>query len=75
MRIDKEEVGVTPLLLLGRTPGEDFKIELKLEGYKKGRKRVKWKDKDRLEIKVKLQSESAESEASSDEKTEEKETK
>lgn len=75
VRIDKEEVGVTPLLLLGRTPGEDFKIELKLEGYKKGRKRVKWKDKDRLEIKVKLQSESAESEASSDEKTEEKETK
>ena len=48
MQIDKEEVGVTPLLLLGRTPGEDFKIELKLEGYKKGRKRVKWKDKDRL---------------------------
>ena len=58
--LDKQEVGVTPLILLDRTIGEDFKIELKLEGYKKGRKRVKWKDKDRLDIKVKLQSESDE---------------
>jgi serine/threonine protein kinase len=62
--IDKAEIGVTPLLLTSRPPGEDFKIELKLDGYKKGRKRVKWRDKDRLEIKVKLQSEAEE--ASSD---------
>jgi hypothetical protein len=54
--IDKEEIGVTPLLLLDRTPGEDFKIELLLDGYKKGRKRVHWRDKDRLDVKVKLQS-------------------
>ena len=58
--IDKAEIGVTPLILTGRPPGEDFKIELKLDGYKKGRKRVKWRDKDRLEIKVKLQSEAEE---------------
>ena len=62
--IDKAEIGVTPLILTSRPPGEDFKIELKLDGYKKGRKRVKWRDKDRLEIKVKLQSEAEE--ASSD---------
>lgn len=54
--IDKEEIGVTPLLLLDRTPGEDFKIELLLDGYKKGRKRIHWRDKDRLDVKVKLQS-------------------
>ena len=52
---DKQEIGVTPLLL-DRPPGEDFKIELLLDGYKKGRKRVKWREKDRLEIKVKLRS-------------------
>ena len=58
--LDKEEIGVTPLILTERTPGEDFKVELKLEGFKKARKRIKWKDKDRLDIKVKLQSEAVE---------------
>ncbi len=74
--IDKQEVGVTPLLLLDRTPGEDFKIELKLDGYKKGRKRVKWKEKDRLEIKVKLHSETEEADSAdtSDEKQTDKES-
>jgi hypothetical protein len=54
--VDKQPVGETPLILADRTVGEDFKIELTLDGYKKGRKRIKWKSKDRLEIKVKLQS-------------------
>ncbi|MBL8635371.1 MAG: protein kinase [Myxococcales bacterium] len=58
--IDKQPVGVTPIILADRTVGEDFKIELMLDGYKKGRKRIKWKNKDRLDIKVKLQSESDE---------------
>ncbi len=58
--IDKQPIGVTPVILADRTVGEDFKIELTLDGYKKGRKRIKWRGKDRLEIKVKLQSESDE---------------
>ncbi|HMU38820.1 MAG TPA: protein kinase [Pseudomonadota bacterium] len=71
--LDKEELGQTPLLLLRQTPGEDFKIELLLDGFKKGRKRIKWKDKDRLDVKVKLRSQN-EAAGGTDEETEKEKT-
>ncbi|MFO0620469.1 MAG: protein kinase [Polyangia bacterium] len=66
--IDKQKVGETPIILADRTVGEDFKIELTLDGYKKGRKRIKWRGKDRLEVKVKLQSDSDEAASTDGEK-------
>ena len=48
----KKSRGVTPLLLQGLPTGEDAKVELRLEGFKNTRKKIKWQGGTHLEVSV-----------------------
>jgi hypothetical protein len=52
--LNKELVGTTPLRVPGLPLSSDVKIELKLDGFAKTRKRIKWKGEKQLSVTVKL---------------------
>ena len=48
--------GTTPLVLNDQPLDKDVKVELRLEGFKKKRKRIKWKGETKVSVNVKMRS-------------------